>query len=298
MGRGVLLLVIMLIAGACSVFGGDTSNNPPATAASNPSNNNQLLISWDKNPLHIIFQADVTGGDNASIFWRANHVPLCTIYGDGRVVWSASDDSDTLFDFLSDEQIIDFVSTLTVDERFYTYRTRAETQLPTSSQPVVEQLTLDVNGLKHQSDSFGSWPPNYFDRLVEKCSGLAKTPRTFQPSEGWLSVQIVGVSNAPIILWDATAAGLSLKEVAAAVNSTVWLDNALVLPVWTSIRETGFNVQFSEDGTDYNVVLRVPGVTVNAPAPPSSDDKTFVTEEAPMDNDIPAETTPIDIEGQ
>lgn len=277
MRRLFVLLGILLLASACSALAGETNT------AQNTTNNNAsdgALVQWDRNPLSILFQADVVGGADATAFYIDNRVPLCTIYGDGRLVWVSEDETEVLFDLLDDATITNFVTDLTVQERFYTYQARANVQLPSLEQPITEQVMLNVNGIEHRSDSFDDWTPGYFERLVDKCIGLAKSPRIFQPSEGWLAVNPVPFDSSAITLvWDAEAAGLSLIDVLENPLSTYWLDTPLVLPIWETIRSNGIRVHFSQSGTDFQVVLHVPGVTVNSPPPPAGDVRTLPTEE-------------------
>ena len=278
MKRWFVLLSMAILVSACSAIAGDSSNTTDQST-SETTNNDDALVNWDRDPLSIVFQADVIGGVGYGTFTEANRVPRCTIYGDGRLVWLSPDD-EVLFDFLTDQQITNFVTFLTVEERFFTYEGGLDTLMPSPEFPITDILQLNVNGIEHVSDSFGNWAGDYFSRLLDACIGLSEQPRRFQPSEGWFSVDIVVFdSSLPSIPWEAEAAGLSLFDVAEMPNSSIWLENALVLPIWTAIRDNNGRVQFSQDGDEFIVALRVPGVTVDSPAPPTGDDQTLATEE-------------------
>lgn len=281
MKRWFVLLSIAVLVSACSALAGDSTDNTAQTTnnTENISNDATALVRWDRDPLAIIFQADVIGGISFGTFLEGNRVPLCTIYGDGRIVW-LSEDNDVLFDFLSDEQIIDFVSYLTVQERFFTYEGGMDSLMPSPEFPITDVLKLNVNNVEHVTDSYGNWTADYFPRIMERCLTIAEVPRRFQPSEGWLGIDIAVFSDSlPSIPWEAETAGLNLYDVAEMPASSIWLDNALVLPIWTAIRENEGRVTFNQDGNEFLVTLRVPGVTIDAPPPPTGDNNTLATEE-------------------
>jgi hypothetical protein len=270
MRRWFVFLGITLIISACSALAGDSNSNIAQTTGS--SAEEEALVAWDRDSLHIVFQADVTGGDQEGLFIANNRVPLCTLYGDGRIVWTTDDEDQVLFDILTDQQIIDFVTDLTIVERFFTFKSGADTLLPTGEVPYTDILVLQVNGLSHQSDSFGDWTEDYFDRILSKCQTLGKQPRIFQPSEGWFSVALVDYNaTLPSLSWDAEASNLSLFDILDMPQNSIWLENNLVLPIWTAIQDNDGRVQFNESGEDFIVVLRVPGVTDDAPPPPTDE---------------------------
>jgi hypothetical protein len=285
MKRWFVLLGTILIISACSALAGDSNSNTSQTADQPTTDDESALVQWDRDPLHIVFQADVTGGEQFDTFVEGNRVPLCTIYGDGRIVWLSDDENQVLFDLLSDQQITDFVTDLTVIERFFTFKSGIDTLIPSAEVPITDTLLLQVNGVSHRTDNFGDWTENYFNRVLEKCTSLGTQPRIFQPSEGWFSVSIISYdSTLASVPWDAEATGLNLFDVAESPASSIWLENNLVLAIWTAIRDNGLRVQFNQDGSDFLVVLRVPGVTVDAPPPGIDENSTLATEEPEADS--------------
>ncbi len=279
MRRWLVFFGMTLLISACSALAGDTTSDTAQTTDQSSTNDDSALVQWDRNALNIVFQADVTGGDQSNVFTESNRVPLCTIYGDGRIVWLADDENQVLFDLLTDQQIADFVTDLTITERFFTFNAGADTLLPSAEAPYTDILLLQVNDVSHQTDSFGDWTEDYFARVLEKCTTLGQQPRIFQPSEGWFSVLPTSYNaTVPSLPWDAESAGLSLFEVAVMPESSIWIDNNLVLPIWTAIRDNNGLVQFNENGEEFIIVLRVPGVTVDAPPPPTEDNPTLGTD--------------------
>lgn len=280
MRRWIVIFSITALISACSVLSGDSGNTAqPAEETTN--NEASSLVSWERDPLEIVFQADVIGSSLYGTFIDNNRIPLCTIYGDGRLVWLSDDNNQVLFDFVTDKQIEDFVTYLTLDERFYTFNSGLETLFPSAEFPLTEIVKLNVNGIEHRSDSFGDWTDGYFQRLLNNCISLSQQPRIFQPSEGWMSIEFSSYTpSIASIPWEAEATGLNLDDVIEMPSSSIWLEERLVLPIWTAIRENGGRVQLSQLGTDYLVVLRVPGVTYNAPPPPTEANPTLELDES------------------
>lgn len=280
MRRWFVLLSITLMISACSALAGDTTTNDAQAEASPEANTGDALVNWNQDPLHIVFQADVLGGSRFGTFVDGNRVPLCTIYGDGRVVWLSGENNDVLFDILTPAEITDFVTYLTVEERFFTFRAGRDNLLPSPEMPITDVLLLQVNDVNHRTDSFGDWTEDYFERILEACTTLGDQPRLFQPSEGWFSVEIVSYNpSLPSVPWYVEQSGLDLTDVGEMPASSIWLENSLVPAIWTTIRENDGIIQFNQDGIDFLVVLHVPGVTVDSPPPPTGDDQTLATEE-------------------
>lgn len=280
MRQWFVLLSITLMISACSALAGDTNTNTAQTDDQPEPNSGESLVNWDTSPLNIVFQADVLGGSRYGTYVDGNRIPLCTLYGDGRVVWVSGDNNEVLFDILTPEEVTDFVTYLTVTERFFTYTAGLDNLLPSPEFPITDVMLLQVNDVSHRIDSFGNWSEGYFNRILERCTNIGTQPSQFLPSEGWFSAQIIDYnSSLPSVPWDAGASGLSLFDVAEAQASTMWLENNLVAPIWTAIQDNGGVVQFNQDGIEFLVVLHVPGVTVVAPPPPTGDDEALVTPE-------------------
>ena len=267
MKRIISLMGILLLVSACQALGGGGGGDNSQSSETNQSSGG--VIQWDKDPLNVVFRADITGGDNQDAFFTKNEIPPCTVYGDGRVVWTSTDTTDILFDFLSDQEVVNFVSNLTIQQRFYTYQARRDVQLPENIEPVVETLTLNVNDLVHQSDSYSAWPPNYFSTILELCQNLSDSPTIFLPEEAWISIEVTEYdSTAPTIYWEPDASGLSIREVANAEDSRMWIEGQNVGIIWNVFRTDPPDTQFNEDGFDYFVALEIPGVTRDAPPAP------------------------------
>lgn len=256
----MIVLALLLVLAAC-----DSGTGNEATGFDG-------VITWDRDPQTVVFRANTFGGNTDSPFLARNDIPLCTIYGDNRIVWT-NDLGDfnlqVLWDQLSDQQVQNFISYVTVIERIYTFDARADQQLPSEIAPAYETLSVAVNGRLHSTDSFGEWEPEYFQRIVNTCKDISDSPVIYEPQGGWLTAQSVEYdSNRPSILWEGEAAGLRFSELASSGEPS-WITGSNLVILWNLIHTSSPIIQFVEGENAYELVLEVPGVNPTAPAAPS-----------------------------
>jgi hypothetical protein len=259
MKRLFIILVSLLALAACNT-------NPPSTAQP-PAN----PIDWDRKPDTIVFRADVLGGDQS--FVSRSEVPPCTIYGDNLVVWTneiSSYEVQTLYDKVGDEQIRRFVSYLTIGEKFYNYKAKADVQPASSTSPVVETLTLFINNVTQKVDAFSGWDVDYYSRVLRNCKGISAAPVLYVPKAAWVSAQKVDYDPTyPKVNWDAKANALSLADLATK-KERKWITDRNVAVLWNLLHTSPPNTQFTEDDVQYEVALEVPGFTRMSPPAPAS----------------------------
>lgn len=262
--KWMCVIGFVMVLGACQ-SGGDGG----AAANSDPDH----PIQWDRSPTSVIFRADTVGGDDAGTFLEGNVVPQCTIFGDNRVVWiaeSATRANSVNWDRVSDEVIRNFVTTLQIEMRFYTYGAFADDQIPSSDNPVYEVLTLNVAGASHTTDSYADWPTLFYADIATLCQNLSQTPVVYEPEGAWISARAVDYSpSSPSLIWDGEASGLSFAELATS-GEPVWVEGRNTRVLWNLLRTSAPDVQFAEGPQNYHVVVAVPGVTRNAPPAPGS----------------------------
>jgi hypothetical protein len=265
MKRLLLLTALLFVVAGCQTGSGDGGGG--GTVDEDP-------IQWDRNPNTVVFRAEVLGGEFADAFFARNEVPFCTIYGDNRIVWTvtaAGTDQQVLFDRLTDEQMRAFIGSLTIDDRIYTYDAQADQQLPSQVAPAYEKLTLFVNGTEHVTDSFSTWPPNYFNTVLQKCRSVSQAPTEFVPDAAWVSAQVADfASGVPSVTWDGIAANLDLKPLAES-SERRWVTGRYVGVLWRVIRINSLDMHFTQpEGDTYLVAVEVPGVNPSAPPAPSN----------------------------
>lgn len=259
--KRVLIGGLLLLLAACG-GAGDSGGVP--VSQNNP-------IEWDRSPTTIVFRADVTGG-NLDPFIARSEIPPCTIYGDNHIVWTNElgvNNIQVLEDRLTDQQVRDFVSFLAINQEIYKYNAQADLQIPTDVRPVVESLTLFVNGVNHKTDAFGGWTSDYYENILLNCRGLSRAPVIYVPAGAWVSALEVPYSSDSLRTpWSASASGLNLSELAAS-GERRWITGQNVPILWNLFRTSPLNIQFFEDDTQYNLALEIPNITRESPPPPA-----------------------------
>ena len=254
------VLLLTLFGAGCGAAQQSSPTAPPQT---------QRVIQWDRSPDNIVFQADVVGGpDDLS---RLSDVPLCTIYGDNRVVWVNELDAfhvEILYDMLTDDAIDSFITYLAVQERIYSYEALASEQQTQEVAPVVEKVLINVNQQTHTADAFSGWDSDWFTRVLRSCQRMSQTPILFEPDGAWLTV-IKDTYNAaaPIITWGAHETSLNLAE-ASGGTQPKWITGGSVVLVWDYLNSLPSSLLFSENNEYYRLALQIPGITRTSPPRP------------------------------
>jgi hypothetical protein len=229
------------------------------------------VIEWDRSASTIVFQADVVGGA-PDLLSERNRVPLCTIYGDNRVVWTNEVSSyhlQVLFDQLPDEPIRLFLETLVVNERLYDFGGSEALSVTREVQPVVETLALNINSALHITTAFDGWDAPYFQRILDRCRTLSSAPVLFAPAAAWVTVaRVPPDANAPVVLWDAAATGVDLAAIAS-TGRRQWVDAPIIGSLWQTVRQAPPGLQFVQGDGDYRVALEVPNVSASRPPLPA-----------------------------
>lgn len=259
MPRFVMFALVALLITAC---GGGTNATPTAEFGANQA------ITWDRSPDNIVFRAEITGGNREQDFQSRNDIAPCTVYGDNRVVWVnelGDFRTEVLFDQVADDAIRQFVDYVTIVDRIYSYPERASVQLPSQTVPVYEQLSINVAGQAFVSDAFAGWPADYFQNVLDRCKNISQTPVLFEPTAAWVSAADVAFSfEFPSYPWEASAAGLSLAELATS-GERRWISDNNVRILWNLIRTSPAGFRMLEGDRMIQVALEVPRVTRYSP---------------------------------
>jgi hypothetical protein len=264
MMRGFALIILALALASCQVLGRESGGQEQNAQA--PS-----VIRWDRSPSTVVFRVDVTGGEQASSFYALGEIPPCTIYGDGRVIWTteaSSYETQVLIDRVDDDAIREFVEFLAYQERIFSYEAEADLLPPADIVPVVETITLSINDRTHVTDSFSGWDIDYFRNVLDACRELSPTPAIYEPPGAWLSVIEVSYnSNLPFIQWNADASGLNLAGTATS-DEPQWITGQNLRVLWNLLLRSRPDVQFGQAEGVYQIVLQIPNVTRDSPPPP------------------------------
>lgn len=253
------LLALLLLAGALTACREDTPA-PPA------QDGDKALgpFGWDTAPDALIVRLD-TYDDDAGPAETLNTLPPCTVWGDGRVVWTAPRaprGEDLLEARIDEDTLRGFVESI-IGRGFYTWEDEPLVSLDET--PLLESITLALYGEVRTVRRVSSWPQDSFNRTLDECRRLSASPVLVQPSAGWVSAYPIPLDDArPSWLWPPRAP-FTLRELAESRQAR-WLEGDLATTIWQSARETGGATQVVErGGGSYALAIVVPGYSRDGP---------------------------------
>jgi hypothetical protein len=263
------LLVGSILLGAC------TPTPAPALTA---TPNQPPPIGWDTRPEAIIVRFDRVLNGEASLA-ALNRLPLCTIYGDGHIVWInvvPPVSEEVLEARLNDTTLRSFFDFLIREQRFYSLPDYAANQLPPDARTTIESITLNLNKEVRTIRNYGAWPNGEFQAMLSACTHLSSEPVAYLPSGAWLTVQpLSGASTDPRVLWTASA-GLKLADIAA--GKPIWLSGSNLTFMWNTLRRTLGAIVFVENDRPFRIALQVPGISRDSPPAPAATPSPVPTE--------------------
>ena len=253
-------VLVLLVLAAC---GGKTQTPAP------PEQQGQLgPFDWDRNPDAIIVRLDARVIDGPP-YVDLNSIPPCTLWGDGRVVWSTTnaDGSETILEGRIDEETMRGFLEDIINRGFYTWED--ELVPPNYEEPVLESVTVMLYGQAHTVRRYTSWPQNGYIRILENCQQLSDAPVLVEPTAGWVSAYPTTIDpEAPSWPWWENAP-FTLHELAANKEAR-WLEGPLATEIWRTAREGRDDIQVWErnpngGGFDaFYVAIVVPGYSRDA----------------------------------
>lgn len=222
-------------------------------------------ITWSNDPSHIIFQADIVSplivDEEEPAPLSVPIFPLCTIYGDGRVVWTvqADDPLNSVLVGPVDEQRIRVFVNLLVLEDIYNQMQLGDLQVPIPRN--IETLRLNVNDLEHTADLYGGLTDSYYYEVVERCKNISPRPQIYRPDALWLHVQEQPYDpNMPSILWEAQVTGVDLATIADSGQPS-WIEGRVVHLLWAYQLRANHQLQYAQGERNFVVTLDIPNVT-------------------------------------
>jgi hypothetical protein len=257
----ILMVVLILALAACK----RDKSSPANTGA---SGSDLGLFDWERDPNTIVVRLDSLS-DQESPAFILNSIPPCTLWGDGRVVWTtlnATGAQDVLEARVDEAAVRAFLEAI-INRGFYDWQD--ELVPPSTANPIVQSITVYLYGEVRTVRRFSSWPLDGYVQILESCRALSAQPVLVMPTAGWISAYVVPRDTmAPNWYWPDDAP-FTLKELAENGESR-WLEGDLATNVWLSTREDRGDIQVIErDGSAYQIAMAVPGYSRDAAPPPS-----------------------------
>lgn len=261
-----LTISILILCGTLILTACQPSTQPPTPIPMSAAVAvNNTVIRWVRSPEEVVFRIDVSGGASESTIIGKREVPLCTVYGDNRVVWVnelGAFNIEVLYDRISDELLADFLVWMTVNQRVYTYQTPEESE----DGAVIESVVINVNGIRHEANGFSGWDEEWFNSTLYACRLLSNSPVLFAPDGAWLTVEpAVSDRQAPSMQWDM----FDVIDLSARANAEpVWITGAVMMRLWRLQLTQPSRFQLVQDSENYAIALQVPGITRTSPPAP------------------------------
>lgn len=264
MRRMLFLSVLVVLAlAACNDKGSDDKKSN--------SSGSLGLFDWNRDPNTIIVRLDSQPTQESPAF-LLNSIPPCTLWGDGRIVWSTLDSTgaeEILEARVEDDiKIRTFLEDL-INRGFYEWED--ELIPPSTTNPTIESITVLLYNEVHTVRRFSFWPQNGYTQILDNCRSLSDKPVRVLPTGGWVSAYSVPRDpSTPGWLWPPTAP-FTLKELSEKGESR-WLEGPLATEAWRSARTTQGSAQVLEQsGKAYLVAIVVPGYSRDAASPPADE---------------------------
>jgi hypothetical protein len=224
------------------------------------------LFEWDRSPDAIVFRMD-DQPNLESPAYIANDIPLCTLWGDGRLVWvnPLINQTEVLEARLSEDQIRTLIETV-IRTGFYDWQN--DLVPPGIDNPVIESITLNLYDSTRTVERYSNWPVNGFAGLLDSCRDLSEQRARVEPGGGWMNAYEVPLDgSAKTVIWPRTAP-LNLSDLAAS-GAPQWVEGPWAAFVWQVTRESG-QLQVREEGRAYEISLQVPRISRDAPPAPAT----------------------------
>ncbi|MBN2303372.1 MAG: hypothetical protein JXQ72_02770 [Anaerolineae bacterium] len=262
MRRLLLGIVLVMLAFTLAACGGDDNDSSDQDTGGTLG-----LFEWDHAADAVVVRLDSRPNQESPAF-LLNSIPPCTVWGDGRVVWvsrEAAGEEAVLEARIDDATLRGFVEDI-INRGFYDWED--ELLPPTSSDPIVETMTISLYDEVHTVRRYTLWPQKAFTQVLAQCQTLSDTPVRVEPKAGWISAYPVPQDN-QVPNWDwPLNAPFTLAELAENGEAR-WLEGDLATLVWRSAREDRGDIQVVERGGEaYQVAIAVPGYSRDAAAPP------------------------------
>ncbi len=252
----ILILLILALAGC----GGDDSNDQDANSES------QLgPMEWQKTPDNIVLRLD-SRLKEATPAEVDNEIPPCTLWGDGRLVWvnQLEEGKQILEARLSDEEIRTLMEKI-IFSGFYDWQ--SDYIVPNASNPMIESITLNLYSEERTVARYSEWPVDAYNQALKNCREISQSPVLFEPQGGWLTAyEVPRVDGIGYWRWQTGDTGFSLAE--ATPDNPRWITDDLVKVVWETTITPAGRIRVLENDKAYELVLRIPGVSRDAPPAP------------------------------
>jgi hypothetical protein len=257
----LIILLLMVVLGACKDNNSSSSSNEATPGKFGP-------FEWDRDPNTIIVRLDSLPEQETPAFLM-NSIPPCTVWGDGRVVWTVRDPDANINGYearISEAKMRAFLEDI-FSRGFSTWED--ELLPPSSVNPIVQTITVNMYDKTVTVKRYTGWPMDHYLAISKNCQQLSDKPVKVMPAAGWVSAwSIPRDTQSPQWNWGVDQP-VTLKELAE-TKEAKWIEGDLAMYVWEQARQDRSDIQVIEGEEAYQVAIMVPGYSRDAPPPPAN----------------------------
>lgn len=244
-----------------------------ACGGSDDTDEGQLrLFDWDQSSESILFRIDYID-ETLPDYHLMNMVPPCTIYGNGRVVFTTPGGAyqEVLETRVTPDQIRAYVERV-IGTGFYSWE---DDLVDGSRDSGLETITLNLYAEPRTVERYGDWPVDGYNVLLEDCRGLNPQRALVLPTNGgWLRAYPADpedLNNQAIQRegWPRLAA-FSLEELALS-GSPIWVDDPPYIGFLWEVTRSRRPTLILEGNRGFYVSFQAPGISRSAPPAPLSE---------------------------
>jgi hypothetical protein len=224
-------------------------------------------LDWDRNAQNIILRVDESFTQSPPAV-LANEIPACTVWGDGRAIWvNRLPDSKEIREGRLDDDAMRELIQFVVFSGFYDWE--SDFLIPEMSNPMVQSITLNLYAENRTVTRYSSWPVDGYQRILETCQQAVTTPALFEPAGAWVSAYDSALSEGTgSWRWLPDSAGFRLSEVTNG-QAPRWVTGEILRLIWANTVLPRLVPRVVDGDAAYELAVRVPNITRDAPPPPT-----------------------------
>lgn len=224
-------------------------------------------IDWDRSPDAEIISATFCCGFTTMLFVQ-NYIPAATVWGDGRIVWTAIDEDGKRSVWegqLAADSIIGFVKDA-AQEGFFNWKDLYEDRRVADA--ATKCLTISLLDLKKSVCEYFEGAPQAFHQLYDVVAEGAGAQNfgPYMPETGYLTALEMTFEEPPTpdqihADWDAASLNLSLADAA----NGVWVEGQALAAAWDIVNRNIWANVVHDNGRYFQLTLQIPGLSFTEP---------------------------------
>lgn len=226
-------------------------------------------LAWDPSPDAVLASATYCCGFVPSLY-VLNDLPQAQVWGDGRIVWTTSDDEGqrSVFQGQLTSQDISLVLAQAAQAGFFNWKDLYEDPMVADASP--QCLKIQLVDRTKQVCEYVRGAPAAFHTLYDRfAAGLGATGRPYAPERAFVIAHPIVFEVPPdpsqiTLDWPTAEAGTSLD----ALTGGQWIEGKALQLAWDVVNQSPWGNLVREAGMYYQLSVQIPGLST-AEIPPA-----------------------------